>query len=219
MAIKREVWAGQAVYSKALLAVYDHFVLGVSNRLIWKCPTSHLLKLYDRHISPNHLDIGVGTGFFLDRCAFSAHPRLILVDLNTNSLEVTAKRIRRYHPKAYRRNILEPLMIEEHPFDSIGMNYLLHCLPGAMQTKAIVFDHIYPYLKPGGTVFGSTLLQGGVQRSLFAKALMRLYNKKGIFCNEGDDLESLRKELKNRFPESCVEIAGCACAALFWACK
>ncbi len=31
--------AGQAVYTKQTLAVYDFVVLGISNRFLWKCPT------------------------------------------------------------------------------------------------------------------------------------------------------------------------------------
>ncbi len=30
----------------------------------------------------------------------------------------------------------------EARFDSIGLNFLLHCLPGTLREKAIVFDHL-----------------------------------------------------------------------------
>lgn len=62
--------AGQAVYTKRVLHVYDLFVLGFSNRFVWRCPTPALLAHYDRHVTANHLDVGVGTGYFLDRCHF-----------------------------------------------------------------------------------------------------------------------------------------------------
>lgn len=38
-----QVRAGQAVYSRRVLALYDWFVLGISNRFVWKCPTPQLL--------------------------------------------------------------------------------------------------------------------------------------------------------------------------------
>jgi len=211
----KDVLAGQAVYSKNTLAVYDFLVLGLSNRFIWKCPTARLIEFYRSHLSANHLDVGVGTGFFLDHCPFPDRPRVVLIDLNPNSLEATAQRIRRYEPRTYRRNVLERLELGEKGFDSIGMNYLLHCLPGDMHAKAASFDHVKAYLNPGGVLFGSTLLYGGVRRSTLAKGLMKFYNAKGIFHNTGDDLEGLRKELAGRFGESRVEVAGCA--ALFWA--
>ncbi len=212
-----EVLAGQAVYSKTTLAIYDLLVLGLSNRLIWRCPTPLLLELYNQRVSANHLDLGVGTGYFLDRCRFPAQPRVVLVDLNANSLEATTQRISRYQPVSYRRNVLEDFAFEEKHFDSVGVNYLLHCMPGDIRAKAIVFDHIDRYLNPGGIVFGSTLLQGGVQRNAVAKRLMKIYNGKGIFGNESDSLEDLRNELARRFHDSNVRVVGCA--ALFWARK
>ncbi len=214
---QKDVMAGQAVYSKAMLATYDLFVLGLSNRFMWKCPTPRLLAHYNAHVSSSHLDLGVGTGFFLDRCAFPNNPRIVLVDLNPNCLEATARRISRYQPKTYRRNVLEPLELDEERFDSIGMNYLLHCVPGNIRTKAVVFDHIDRYLNPRGVVFGSTLLQGGVLRSAGAKRLMNFYNSKGIFSNVEDDLADLQAQLTKRFGESKVDVVGCA--ALYWARK
>ena len=56
-----DVEAGQAVYSRRVLGIYDILVLGLSNRWIWKCPTKHLLEHYNRCLSSNHLDVGVGT--------------------------------------------------------------------------------------------------------------------------------------------------------------
>jgi hypothetical protein len=58
--------------------------------------------------------------------------------------------------------------------------------------------------------FGATLLQGGVRRSWVAKRLMAIYNKKGIFTNERDDLHGLKQALDARFRDVSVEVAGCA---------
>lgn len=70
-----EVAAGQAVYTERLLAAYDFLVLGVSNRWVWKCSTRRLEELYARHITANHLDVGVGTGYLLDRCRLPSRHR------------------------------------------------------------------------------------------------------------------------------------------------
>lgn len=209
-----EVLAGQAVYSRSTLRAYDIVVLGVSNRLIWKCPTPRLLGLYDRHVTPNHLDVGVGTGYFLDHCRFpAATPRIGLLDLNRNALEFASRRIARYSPQTHLRNVLEPVTIDTPGFDSVGLNYLLHCLPGSIDAKAVVFDHLAALMTPQAVVFGSTLLQGGVPRSGFAKRLMEIYNRKGIFCNRLDDLDGLRLALERRFRSVAIDVVGCA--ALF----
>lgn len=209
-----QVEAGQAVYSRRTLDVYDLVVLGISNRFIWKCPTPGLLAHYDRHVSANHLDVGVGTGYFLDRCRFpSPTPRVALMDMNSQALAYAARRIARYEPETYRRNVLEPIAIEAERFDSVGANYLLHCVPGSIESKAAMFDHFKALMNPDAVLFGSTLLQGGVPRSWFARRLMAVYNKKGIFANEQDDLDGLRRALSSRFREVSVQVVGCG--ALF----
>ncbi|MDJ0591605.1 MAG: class I SAM-dependent methyltransferase [Pleurocapsa sp. MO_226.B13] len=212
---KKQIDAGQAVYNSLTLLIYDLWVLSISNQFIWECPSSHLLKLYNENISENHLDIGVGTGFFLDRCQFPTNqPRLFLMDLNSTCLKTTSHRIKRYKPITKRVNILEGINFEERGFDSIGLNYLLHCLPGTMSTKEIVFKNIKPLLNPQGIVFGSTILSQGIKPNILANYLLKIYNKKGIFTNNEDDLETLKKIMKNNFSESLVTTVGCV--ALFW---
>ena len=46
---------------------YDPLVLGPIARFVWRCPTSRLLERYRRHIRARHLDVGPGTGYFLER--------------------------------------------------------------------------------------------------------------------------------------------------------
>lgn len=209
-----QVEAGQAIYTQRTLAVYDFVVLGVSNPLLWQCPTQQLVEHYNKHITANHLDVGVGTGYFLERCQFpSPTPRVALMDLNSTALEFVARRIARYKPETYRQNILNPIVLDVQPFDSVGVNYLLHCLPGSIESKAIAFAHLKALMNPNGVFFGSTLLQGGVRRNWLAKRLMKIYNKKGIFSNQQDDLEGLQRALNQHFREVSVEAIGCA--ALF----
>jgi 2-polyprenyl-3-methyl-5-hydroxy-6-metoxy-1,4-benzoquinol methylase len=209
-----QVEAGQAVYTKRTLAIYDFVVLGVSNRFVWKCPTRRIEEHYNTHLTANHLDVGVGTGYFLDRCRFPSHaPRVALMDLNADTLDFASRRIARYKPETYRRNVLQPVSLDTARFDSVGINYLLHCLPGTIESKAAVFDHLKALMKPDAVLFGSTLLQGGVTRNWFAGRLMEAYNRKGVFSNRNDGLEGLKRELGRRFKDVSVEVVGCA--ALF----
>ena len=51
------------------------------------------------HVGARHLDVGVGTGWFLDHCRWPVEsPKITLLDLNENSLAVASKRIRRHAP-------------------------------------------------------------------------------------------------------------------------
>jgi hypothetical protein len=209
-----EIAAGQAFYTDSTLLNYDLRVLSLSNPLIWRCPTGRLLRFFNAHVSDNHLDIGVGSGYYLDHCVFpSQQPRLALMDLNTMALGYAGRRIARYKPEIHQQNVLEPIDLAGPGFDSISLNYLLHCLPGPMASKAVVFDHIRPLMNPGAVCFGSSLLQGGVRRNWAAKLLMAHYNRHGVFSNRHDSLEALEKALRERFSSVSIEIVGCA--ALF----
>jgi len=204
-----QVEAGQVVYTKRLLQIYDPLVLGISNRYVWRCPSGRIQSLYHRHVSSSHLDVGVGTGFFLDRCRFpSGRPRVALMDLNPTALEYAVSRIARYRPETYRQNVLEPIRAEIPRFDSVGINYLLHCVPGPIREKAVALDHLKTLMNRGAVLFGSTILQGGVSQGWAARRLMGLYNRKGIFSNTEDDLDGLWEALRQRFDRVSVEVIG-----------
>jgi hypothetical protein len=213
-ASREQVERGQAVYTKPVLTVYDFVVLGISNRFIWKCPTPRLKEHYERHLTLNHLDVGVGSGYFLDHCRFPpGAPRVALLDENPVALEFAARRIAHYRPETWRWNVLEAITLDTPAFDSVAVGYLLHCLPGSMASKSVVFDNLRPLMSPGAVLFGATLLSHGVERSWAARRLMAIYNKKGIFSNDRDDLDGLHRELNRRFDEVKLEVLGCG--ALF----
>ncbi|GAB4577140.1 MAG: class I SAM-dependent methyltransferase [Roseibium sp.] len=205
---------GYAVYSRTSLAVYDALVLGLSNRGIWRCPSRNMIGLYRRYLSENHLDIGAGTGYFLDKAPFPVtRPKVTLLDPNAECLGKAAARIARYRPQSVRADALVPWPEDLGRFGSIALNYVLHCLPGSMSAKARVFDHLIPHLAEGGTVFGATILHGGVPRSRAARKLMAIYNARGVFSNEADTPGSLEEALRARFGTVEIELKGCV--ALF----
>lgn len=201
--------AGSRVYNPFTLFIYDTSVLWFSNTFVWKCPTARILDFYNQHVGTQHLDVGVGSGYFLDTCQFpTPNPTLTIVDLNTNSLQVTANSIKRYQPIVVRANVLEPLPITTS-FDSIGINYVLHCLPGTMENKAVVFKNLKPLVNKGGVIFGATILGKGVQHNALAQSFLQTYNTKGIFSNTEDSQGSLEKVLRQYFDAYDVHVVGC----------
>ena len=208
------VRAGQAVYRPLVLSVYDALVLGVSNRLAWRCPTPHLLAHYDAHVAATHLDVGPGTGFFLDRCRFpSPAPSLTLLDLNPDALRWAAGRVRRYRPRTLLADVLRPIGLSPAGFDSIGLNYVLHCLPGRFPAKGQALRHLRPLLRDGGVLFGSTILGHGLAANALAQRLLALYNRRGIFSNLDDDCAGLEQTLASHF--GAVQVRTIGCVALF----
>lgn len=206
--------AGQAFYTRRSLAIYDLAILGYFSRVAWRCPASRVLDHYDRYVSANHLDIGVGTGYFIDRCTYpSATPRLALMDPNTECLDVAERRTARYRPKRIQASVIDPIDFDGPRFESIGMTYLLHCLPGDIRQKAVAFEHAGSLGRPGAVLFGATLLTGGVDPNWYARAVMRWNNKRGIFSNAHDDVEGLRWSLEEHLDDTIIELVGCV--ALF----
>lgn len=207
---QQQIVEGQAIYTPQLLSLYNLGVLGFSNSYIWKCPTSLLLEKYNQWVSNNHLDVGVGTGYFLDHCQFPTNnPRIGLMDLNANSLTYTGQKIARYQPEIYQQDVFEPITTKIEPFESISLNYLFHCLPGTFLEKEVVIKNLKTLLQEKGRVFGSTILHDGIEKNPMAKMLMNFYNSKGIFHNQGDTLEELKTILNRHFTEVSVEMSGC----------
>jgi hypothetical protein len=200
---------GAAVYTPLTLTFYDLVVLRFSNSVVWQCPSHVLLQFYNQHISDRHLDIGVGTGYFLDKCRYpSTAPKVALFDLSPHSLAKSAKRLRRYNPSCYIGDALQRIDIGMSGVDSISLNYLLHCLPGNLASKSILFEHVKPLLSDSGVIFGSTILGEGVRHNPLAQRLMKVYNAKGVFSNLLDRQCDLEAGLAAHFDEYTIHIAG-----------
>ncbi len=202
-------YGGQAGYTRRFLRVYDLFVFGYTLPVLWRCPKKHLRRLYDDNAGSRHLDIGVGSGYLIDKCDFPTDaPEITLMDMNPNSLRHAARRIRRYSPHAHQGNVLESWDLPEHAFDSIAMSNLLHCVPGTLRDKAVVFEHAQRALAPSGTLFGATVLGAEADHSKRSlKAIERL-NRSGDFSNLDDRREDLEAGLSDAFSTYEVEIQG-----------
>ena len=205
----RETLAGTAVYTPEWLAEYDAVVLEKVSRQVWRCDPSVMLEWYERNIGSRHVDLGPGTGYFLDKCRHSSpRPRIALVDLNSAVLVEAATRLRRFRPVTFQRDVLSPFALDDEPFHSAGLNFLLHCLPGEMARKARVLDHARAHVVPGGRIFGSTVLMDGVRHSKAARRLLDTLNDRGTFSNRGDSLEGLSAELASRFTDHRLIVHG-----------
>jgi len=200
---------GQAVYSPLVLRLYDWWVLDVSCSRIWQCSAKRMLRHYEQHLGDAHLDVGVGSGFFLDEARFPVEaPRITLFDLNPQSLAHASARIARYRPEVVQGDVLAPNSLPRSSFTSVGLNFLIHCLPSGGNGKWRLFDHLAPTLQPQGTLFGSTILGSPTPRRARQRALMGLYNRKRIFGNAYDSLATLRAELEQRFDQVHIEQEG-----------
>ena len=96
---------GQAWYTARRLRAYDLLVLHGNGHLAWRCGPRRMVAMYDRHLAWPHLDIGVGTGYLLDRCRPPrGAPDLTLMDINPNPLAAASARLARYAPATHQAN-------------------------------------------------------------------------------------------------------------------
>jgi len=138
-----------------------------------------------------------------------SEPRLALLDLSPYCLKRTATRLSRCAPEVCRANARAPIELSVRRFDSVAMNYVLHCMPGTLLEKGVAFANLRPLLNASGVLFGSTVLRHGVRCDLGARAFMRLYNARKVFCNLEDSLSDLRQALETTFRNVQIEVIGC----------
>jgi hypothetical protein len=113
-------------------------------------------------------------------------------------------------------NALEPISFESK-FDSIGMNYVLHTMPGSMNRKTEVLRLARSYLNEGGVLFGTTLLGAGTNANTLARSLMRVYNRLKWFSNQQDSLADLESGLHAHFRRYEVHVIGPTAVFEAWA--
>ncbi|MDV8057028.1 MULTISPECIES: class I SAM-dependent methyltransferase [unclassified Rhodococcus (in: high G+C Gram-positive bacteria)] len=203
---------GAAPYSKLFLAIYDLWVIRLSNDYGWRCNRKHFVDLYRERIGRRHLEVGPGSGWVLANIDLPTNIDLTLVDLNANSLEHTDSRLD-VSPTLIEHDVMRPLPENVDTFDSVSINYVLHCLPGDWSTKSVALTNLANVLRPEGVLFGSTVIGVDQKYTALGAALMFAYNRIGAFGNRHDDLPGLRQVLSDRFEQ--VEVTMVGNVALF----
>jgi hypothetical protein len=200
---------GQALYTPLTLRGYDLLTYRINTPLLWRCSVRDILRHYRRHTSARHLDVGVGSGGLLDRCGLPGDPpQLDLLDLNPYSLAAAAGRLARYSPRVHQGDALAPWPLAAGSVDSVSIGYLLHCLPGDLAAKRVVFANAGEALSSEGTLFGTTVLAGGVSHTRRSRLALRGLNRRGVFSNLDDSLADLEADLEGTFEQSEIEVRG-----------
>lgn len=201
---------GIKVYTPISLKLYDWWVLSISNNYAWRCNTeAHLLPHFRENIGDNHLDIGVGTGFYLKK-SLDKIKKVSLVDFNAYSLNYARKYIQDDKLNLCINHDVFKIFPNElrTSFDSISIFYLLHCLPGTIDVKKQAIENICDLLTNSGVLYGATILGENIEHNAFGKKLMSIYNKKGIFTNYSDSEDSLENMLSSLFQNVSIRVQG-----------
>lgn len=201
--------AGARYYGAVTLPLYDFAVLRAVVQYAWRCPLAVEQALYDRCVGARHLDVGVASGYFLDRASWPVpDPDITLMDLNPNSTRYAAHRLRRYSVEEVVGDALEPFPVTGH-FDSVGLFHLLHCIPGSLRDKAQVLSNAAQVLAPGGVVFGANVTPVDCRPNLFAKGVLGCSHALGALNNQQDSHEDMQAILRQTFDDVWTERIGC----------
>ena len=203
-------YPGQAEYKPWLLAIYDPWVLGFMARAVWRSPTGPFVDTYRTHMGRKHLDVGPGTGYFLEKAAAPGSAVTIL-DPNPHVLRHVTRRLSpTMEVSAVEADVLKPLPLDG-TFDSAALSFVLHCLPGPQERKEAAIRNIASVLEPDGVLFGGTVLGVDEPHTPQARAVLRAFNRQGGFDNLGDTVDGLHQIFDRSFDSVDIDVVG-SCA-------
>jgi SAM-dependent methyltransferase len=200
-------YAGQREYTPFFLRIYDPVILGFFTPVVWRCPTARLVDGYRRHVGQRHLDVGPGTGYFLDRAAIPDGSAVTLLDPNVNVLDHASRRLRRLDITTVEADVCKPLPVDG-PFDSAALNGVVHCLPGPLPRKAAAVANVAAVLAPTGVLFGASILGTSGRHTRLSRSILEANNRRGTFDNLGDTQEGLGEILEASFERVELETVG-----------
>lgn len=200
-------YRGQRDYTRPLLTLYDPIVLGFAARIVWRCPTTRLVEGYRQHVRDRHLDVGPGTGYFLERSGLPDRSRVTILDPNTNVLDHASRRLRHLDVTAVEADVLKPLPVDG-PFDSAALNLVIHCLPGPLTRKAAAVANVAAVLAPAGVLFGASVLGTSGPQTRLSRRVLGAFNRRAAFDNLDDSEEGLGEILTTSFEHVELETVG-----------
>jgi hypothetical protein len=183
--------AEHQIYTRRFLAIYDPIILGFYLRWVWRCPREVLAARYRLQTGARHLDVGPGTGYFLDTADLHESTAITLLDPNPEVLAHAAQRLDRHAPATVRANACEPLPIVG-PFESAALNLVLHCIEGE-ERKSAALRHVAATLD---------------EDSRLGRMALVALNRRGIFSNLADTEAGLRDMLVEVFDDVILERIG-----------
>jgi len=200
-------YEGQREYTPFFLRIYDPLILGFFTPVVWRCPTHRLVEGYRRHLGRPHLDVGPGTGYFLERAGLPDGSPVTLLDPNVHVLDHASRRLQRLDITTVEADVCKPLPLHE-PFDSAALNGVLHCLPGPLPRKAAAVANVAAVLAPTGVLFGASILGLSGRHTRLSRSILKANNRRGTFDNLGDTAEGVGEILEASFERVELETVG-----------
>lgn len=198
MALLSTQLSNKLTYNPFTLSLYDGFVHKFSNKFAWLIESDRLREFFVQYLSENHLDIGVGTGYFWQGVDNSDRS-ICLLDINPASLAYTSSQLgSALTVRTIQHNIFQVFPSDCHnAFASISAFYLLHCLPSSQQETAL--QHIASCLSERGVFYGTSIAGSEHTPTKVNRVLLPLYNHLAIFDNLTDNVSNIKASLTKYF--------------------
>ena len=177
------------------LKFYDFLVNDINCNFVWRCNKNNIFENYKSNVKKNHLEIGPGTGYFLKNDLKIKN--LTLLDINNQTLLFSKNNLSNKYSNI---NILNydifNSKLELDDIESVGLNYVLHCVPGKLENK---IDKLINNLSSSNkvTFFGATVVNDNNIQSYLSNMELFLLNKYLIFNNKEDYSSNLIKYFKD----------------------
>ena len=168
-------------FNNLILKNYDFLVNHINCKYVWKCDKKNIINMYNKNISKNHIEIGPGTGYFLKDYKFD---NLTLIDINKNILLECKENL---HKNCKNISIINTDIFDENNkidvnhYESVGINYVLHCVNNDLSISIDNLINNLPQKKH--KMFGSTVIPP-VNKYNLANLEIFLLNLSGIFNNK-----------------------------------
>ena len=178
---------------------YDRLVNEINCEKVWKCSKKHIINNYNKNINCNHLEIGPGTGYFLKKKNLNVNlNKLTLVDVNSKILNYSKNNLKSEYSdiNILSHNLFSYEIPSKVKFNSVGINYVLHCIPGNLQTK--LDKLIFNLGNNKYNLFGASVICDPLHMNPIAEYELIFLNALGIFNNNNDTYEELNEYLNNR---------------------
>ncbi len=178
---------------------YDRLVNEINCEKVWGCSKKYIIDNYNKNINSKHLEIGPGTGYFLKKENLNVDlNKLTLIDVNDKILNYSKNNLQSEYSKIdiLSHDLFTTKIPSNIKFNSVGINYVLHCVPGNLQTK---LDKLISNLGNNEyNLFGASVICDSININLIAEYELIFLNAFGIFNNNYDTYEELNEYLNNR---------------------
>jgi len=164
---------------------YDFLVNDLNCNYAWRCHKSNIFKNYQKNLRSNHLEIGPGSGYFLNPKFHKKEiSNLFLMDVNQPILEASQQNLEKHYSniQLLNHNIFNK-ELDSLKINSIGINYVLHCVPGPLDQK---LEKLHLNLPKNTNIFGATVISDFERQTELSKLELKVLNHKGIFNNKMD---------------------------------